>query len=61
MEPLSDPLGDRAMSEMIAPPHRRLTHSLLFPSPNKPNWRLLKDHLLKEGKLDKSDFIILIE
>ena len=61
MDPLCDPLGDRQMREMIPPPHRRLSHNLLYPSASKPNWRLLKDHLLKEGRIEKSDLILLIE
>ena len=53
MELLSDPLGNRVMQDMSPPPHQPLSHHLLFPTPNKPNWRLLKDHLSKEGRITK--------
>ena len=31
MEPLSDPEGDRAMKDIIPPPHRHITTELLYP------------------------------
>ena len=55
MDVLPDPLNDRVMNEIKPPPHRPLNHALLFPTPKKPNWRLLKDHLAKEGRISKSD------
>jgi serine/threonine-protein phosphatase 2B catalytic subunit len=61
MDRLCDPLNDRQNTDVPPPPHRPLSHHLLFPSSNKPNWRLLKEHLAAEGKLDKSDAFLLIE
>ena len=61
MDLLPDPLNDRVMNEIKPPPHRPLNHALLFPTPRKPNWRLLKDHLAKEGRVSKSDWLSLIE
>lgn len=61
MELLSDPLGDRVMRDNAPPPHQCLSHHLLFPTPSKPNWRLLKDHLLKEGRVSKEDVLMILE
>eukprot|EP00357_Protocruzia_adherens_P011762 CAMPEP_0115012316 /NCGR_PEP_ID=MMETSP0216-20121206/24649_1 /TAXON_ID=223996 /ORGANISM="Protocruzia adherens, Strain Boccale" /LENGTH=470 /DNA_ID=CAMNT_0002381319 /DNA_START=932 /DNA_END=2344 /DNA_ORIENTATION=+ len=61
MEPLTDPCNDRIVSAVQAPPHRPLRHDLLFPKGKKvPNWRLLRDHLQKEGRLTKEDLLLLI-
>ena len=32
MEPLSDPDGDRAMKDIVPPPHRPLAEDLLYPN-----------------------------
>lgn len=32
MEPLCDPDGDRAMKDIIPPPHRPITEELLYPT-----------------------------
>ena len=63
MEPLPDPLGDRIVEEVVAPPHRFLDSKLLFPrsTPGKPDWKLLKEHLKVEGRVSKTDCIQLIE
>jgi len=44
------------------PPHRPLAKHLMFPDKlkNKPDWRLIKDHLQKEGRIAKEDLIKLI-
>ena len=61
MEPLADPLNDRAVVGLIPPPSRPLLTSLLFPnSGNIPNWRILRDHLQKEGRISKADCLQLI-
>lgn len=55
MDPLSDPLKNRIVKHLKAPPHKPLDHNLLFPPSlggsnyliylGKPDWKLLKDHL----------------
>lgn len=35
MEPLLDPEGDRAMKEIVPPPHRPISEELLYPSRSK--------------------------
>ena len=32
MEPLSDPINDRAMKDIIPPPHKPLSEELLYPN-----------------------------
>ena len=62
MEPLIDPLGDRMVKTVPPPPHRPLKRELFFP-PNlkgKPDWKLVRDHLQKEGRILKEDVIHLI-
>ena len=54
MEPLIDACNDRKVKALEAPPHRALTHELLFPhAGGKPDWQQLKEHFYKEGRLDK--------
>ena len=61
MEPLSDPCNDRMVKSTTTPPHRPLTHELLFPhADGRPDWQLLKEHFFKEGRLTKQDCIQLI-
>jgi hypothetical protein len=61
MDRLSDPLSDRAMPDLTPPPHRPISHHLLFPSSTRPDWRLLKDHLAAEGRVDRADALLLID
>ena len=62
MEPLCDPLGDRSVKTVPAPPHRPLKRTLFFPPTlkGKPDWKLVRDHLQKEGRIAKEDVIYLI-
>jgi len=62
MEPLSDPNKDRVVKSVKPPPHRPLAKHLMFPDrlKNKPDWRLIRDHLQKEGRIAKEDLIKLI-
>jgi len=63
MEPLSDPVGDRKVKTCKAPPHKPLRKNLLFPdpkNPNKPDWKVLRDHLKNEGRLYKEDLVAII-
>ena len=65
MEPLTDPYSDRVIKTHPAPPHKPVSHDLLFPPYLKsqgqevPDWKYLKDHLLQEGRLFKADVIQL--
>jgi hypothetical protein len=68
MEPLLDPLGDRFVQTLPPPPAKPIGHYMLFP-PNRqqgsayevPDWIALMHHLMREGRLAKSDLIILIK
>ncbi|CAD8176137.1 unnamed protein product [Paramecium pentaurelia] len=62
MELLRDPSHDRVVKTLKPPPHRPLSHQLIFPDKlkNKPDWRLLLDHLSKEGRIAKEDLIKLV-
>ncbi|CAG9320980.1 unnamed protein product [Blepharisma stoltei] len=62
MDILPDPLNDR-VAECPPPPNRPLRRDLLFPTGELTNadYRVLREHLSKEGKLDKSSFIEIIE
>ena len=61
MEPLKDPLNDRPMTGLIPPPSRALLTSLLFPNnTNIPDWRILRDHLQKEGRISKASCLQII-
>jgi len=63
MELLSDPLRDRAIKSVRPPPHRPLEHDLMFPPSlnGKPDWRTIRDHLYKEGRIAKEDLIQLVQ
>jgi serine/threonine-protein phosphatase 2B catalytic subunit len=61
MEPLCNPKNDRKVTELPAPPHRPLSHHLLFPTSDKPNWKLLSEHLLKEGRITKEDCLLIVD
>jgi len=62
MEPLIDPNKDRVVKTVKPPPHRPLARHLMFSEKNKgkPDWRLIRDHLQKEGRIAKEDLIKLI-
>ena len=45
---------------MSPPPKYPLSRKLLFPKKNIPDWKELKNHLIKEGFLTKSDIIEII-
>ena len=60
MEELSDPfLDDRVMKNVAPPPRFPMEHQKLFPKKNLPDWKALKSHLTKEGRLSKPDVIEL--
>eukprot|EP00388_Colpodella_angusta_P004309 GDKJ01014310.1.p1 GENE.GDKJ01014310.1~~GDKJ01014310.1.p1 ORF type:complete len:574 (-),score=112.39 GDKJ01014310.1:391-2112(-) len=62
MEPLSDPKKDRVVQEVRPPPHKPLTNALLYPSGTDiPDWKQLKNHLAREGRLTKEQVLKLIK
>ena len=63
MEPLKDPLNDRVLKSLKPPPSLPLTSSFIWDNldePNKPNWKILRNHLISEGKIQKKDLIKII-
>ncbi|OMJ88575.1 hypothetical protein SteCoe_9437 [Stentor coeruleus] len=62
VEPLLDPLQDRMIKSSEAPPHRFLPSNLLFPRGTgaPPDITVLKNHLKKEGRVAKSDALIIL-
>lgn len=63
MESLPDPCNDRKVKSCKAPPHLPLTKKLLFPdskNPNKPDYKVLRDHLKNEGRVTKEDLIAIV-
>ena len=73
MDLLKDPVNDRMVKTLKAPPHKPLDQKLLYPEKlkgnislglynckGKPDWKLLKDHLYREGRLAKEDVIKLV-
>ncbi|CAG9334505.1 unnamed protein product [Blepharisma stoltei] len=62
MEPLIDPLHDRAIGDVPAPPHRPLDRNILYPNGiiSPPDWRILRSHLYSEGRVNKAECLLLI-
>ncbi|CAK80679.1 unnamed protein product (macronuclear) [Paramecium tetraurelia] len=62
MDLLNDPANDRHVKTLKPPPHRPLMRNLMFPDKlkNKPDWKLLRDHLQKEGRVSKEDLYKLV-
>jgi serine/threonine-protein phosphatase 2B catalytic subunit len=61
MEPLPDPIDDRVMKDVLPPPQKPLAHSKIYPKKNGvPDWKVLRDHLAREGRLEKADLLELI-
>lgn len=61
MEALKDPRGDRQVKDIKPPPHRPLDEKLLFPgTSNLPDWKLLREHLSKEGPVSKKHVLRII-
>merc|ERR1719456_172911 len=62
MEPLKDPLGDRYVPSVKPPPALPLARKLLLPnetatSIGAPDWKVLREHLNLEGKLNLEDLL----
>lgn len=60
MDLLKDPKGDRQVNSIPTPPHRPLSDELLFKD-DKPDWRMLRDHLTKEGRITKVQLLKLVD
>ena len=61
MEPLLDPRKDRQVPDITPPPHKPLREDLLYPNKNGiPNWKALREHLSKEGRLMKKHLLKII-
>ena len=60
VEPLPDPFEDRVMKDVLPPPHLPLPHNKLFPKKGLPDWKTLRDHLTREGVIEKADLLQLI-
>ena len=64
MEPLSDPKNNRQVPSVKPPPGRPLSSELIWDtaqSPNVPNWKALRDHLKRDGIVQRQDVVKLIE
>ena len=48
------------MKDILPPPHIPLPHNKLFPKKGIPDWKTLRDHLTREGRITKSDFLELL-
>jgi serine/threonine-protein phosphatase 2B catalytic subunit len=60
MKQLLDPFDDRVIKKVSPPPAYPLDRKLLFPKKGLPDWKTVKNHLIKEGRLSKSDIIDLL-
>eukprot|EP00920_Eleutheroschizon_duboscqi_P027913 GHVT01068244.1.p1 GENE.GHVT01068244.1~~GHVT01068244.1.p1 ORF type:complete len:518 (+),score=122.83 GHVT01068244.1:411-1964(+) len=62
MEPLADPKRDRHVTEVEPPPALPISESFLFPNGrgSAPDWKALRTHLSKEGRVGKEDCLDII-
>ncbi|CRG93088.1 serine/threonine protein phosphatase 2B catalytic subunit A, putative [Plasmodium gallinaceum] len=63
MEPLPDPKNDRQVKEVEPPPAKPLSLELLYPNgtDEPPDYKVLRDHLKKEGRIRKEDCLDIIK
>ena len=77
MEFLPDPIGDRTVKTLDPPPNKPLRESVIYPNKGKicpisslmysgaekdvPDWKFLKDFLVKEGSLTKPQLLKLLK
>ncbi|CRG98500.1 serine/threonine protein phosphatase 2B catalytic subunit A, putative [Plasmodium relictum] len=63
MEPLPDPKNDRQVKEVEPPPAKPLNLDLLYPNgtDEPPDYKVLRDHLKKEGRIRKEDCLDIIK
>jgi hypothetical protein len=50
---LPDPIGDRVMKDVPVLCNRPMDDSDLWPTTGKPNYKLLQEHMLREGPVTK--------
>jgi hypothetical protein len=56
-----DPKSDRVVKSLPAPPQRPLTSVDLFLSSNKIDWKLLRDHIKREGKVGEIEMMQMLD
>eukprot|EP01071_Lankesteria_metandrocarpae_P003049 Lankesteria_metandrocarpae@DN271_c0_g1_i1.p1 len=62
MEPLADPKEDRVVKEVEPPPAKPISDEVLYPfGGTVPDWRALKSHVFKEGRVSKETCLTLIK
>ncbi|CDJ49239.1 serine/threonine protein phosphatase, putative [Eimeria brunetti] len=63
MEPLPDPKHDRVVSSVQPPPAKPLALHVLYPQgpENPPDWKELRSHLQREGRVFKEDCLQIIK
>jgi serine/threonine-protein phosphatase 2B catalytic subunit len=61
MESLLDPLNDRQVPSLEAPPYKPLSDDLMWSEMDMPNWEVIRDHLKREGKITKEQVMRLWE
>ena len=62
---LPDPFNDRKVKELQRPPNKPLESHLMYSDINdqqnsRPKWEMIRDHLIKEGRILKSDFLKIL-
>ncbi|CDI81289.1 serine/threonine protein phosphatase, putative, partial [Eimeria acervulina] len=62
MEPLPDPKHDRVVSSVQPPPAKPLALNVLYPQgqDSPPDWKELRSHLQREGRVFKEDCLEII-
>ena len=58
---VEDPANDRVVKEVLPLPMFNLSHNKLFSKKGLPAHKVLQEHLMQEGKLDKNDILQIIE
>ncbi|ANQ05894.1 Serine/threonine-protein phosphatase [Plasmodium coatneyi] len=63
MEPLPNPKNDRQVKDVEPPPAKPLSLELLYPNgtDEPPDYKALRDHLKKEGRIRKEDCLDIIK
>lgn len=60
MEILPDPIKDRVIKEVLPPPQKKLNKEKLYTENKMLDLTVIKDHLIKEGKVDKTELLEII-
>ncbi|GAW79006.1 serine/threonine protein phosphatase 2B catalytic subunit A [Plasmodium gonderi] len=63
MEPLPNPKNDRQVKDVEPPPAKPLSIEILYPNgtDEPPDYKALRDHLRKEGRIRKEDCLDIIK